>query len=140
MTLAPQPGRQLPLLNEMNRYFWQSGAEGTLQILRCGDCGRWIHPYAAACPKCRSAKVAPEPVSGRGVIVGYTVNHHPWQPDVPVPYVVALVELEEQSNVRLVTNVANCPVEAVHIGMAVEVCFEDHDDVQIPLFQPRSAA
>ncbi len=140
MSLAPQPGRQLPLLNEMNRYFWISGATGRLQVLRCGDCGTWIHPYAGLCPKCRSGKLAPEAVSGRGTVVGYTVNQHPWQPDVPVPYVVALVELEEQSNIRLLTNLPGCPIDAVHIGMAVEVCFEDHGDVYVPQFQPRSAA
>lgn len=140
MTRAPQPGRQLPLINEMNRYFWCSGASGQLHILRCGDCGTWVHPYAGLCPKCRTESLSPQPVSGRGTVVGYTVNHQPWLPNVPVPYAVALVELEEQSNIRLVTNILDCPLDEVRVGLPVEVCFEAHEELHIPLFRPRSAA
>jgi hypothetical protein len=35
------------------------------------------------------------------------------------------------------TNVVNCPAEDVHVGMPVRVVFEHHDDVWIPLFEPR---
>jgi uncharacterized OB-fold protein len=120
----------------MNSYFWRSGESGGLQILRCSDCGTWIHPFAGLCPKCRSAGLAPQPVSGRGKVAGYTVNHQPWYPDVPTPYVIALVELEEQANIRLVTNMPTCPIEAVRIGLPVEVYFEQHEDVYVPLFRP----
>lgn len=128
--------RPLPVLNEMNGYFWTSGADGRLRILRCQDCGEYIHPYAALCPKCRSEKLEPEPVSGRGRLVSFTINHQPWFPHVPVPYVIGLVELEEQSDIRLVTNLADCAVEDVSHDMPVEVCFEAHGDIFIPLFRP----
>lgn len=134
------PPRQLPNLNPMNAYFWQSGRTGRLEILRCADCRTWIHPFAGACPKCRSEALKPEPVSGRGEVVSYTINHHPWLANVPVPYAVAMVTLEEQDNIRLVTNVMNCPLEDVRIGLPVEVLFEQHEDVWVPLFQPRGAA
>jgi uncharacterized OB-fold protein len=124
----------------MNSYFWRSGEAGRLQILRCSDCRTWIHPYAGLCPKCRSQALAPQPVSGRGTVVGFTVNFQPWFPNLPTPYVIALVELEEQSNIRLVTNLMTCPVEDVRIGLPVEVYFEPHEDVFIPLFRPRPAA
>ena len=78
----------------------------------------------------------PQPVSGRGVVVGFTVNHQPWFPHVPVPYVVAVVTLEEQDNVYLVTNIVNCPVDAVRIGMSVKVLFEEQGSLFIPLFEP----
>ena len=130
------PPRQLPFLTEMNRYFWTSGATGRLEILRCGDCGTWIHPYAGVCPKCRSQNLAPQPVSGRGTVRSFTINHQPWLRTVPVPYSVALVELEEQSNIRLVSNVMDCALEDVRIGLPVEVYFEQHEDVHVPLFRP----
>jgi len=41
---------------------------------------------------------------GRGVVVGLTVNYRPWVKGVEVPYLVALVELEEQSDLCLMTN------------------------------------
>jgi uncharacterized protein len=134
-TSAPAVQRPLPLPTEMNAYFWQGGADGRLHILRCQACGTWIHPYAARCPNCRSADVAPEPVSGRGAVIGFTVNHQPWIPDVPVPYVVALVELEEQANLRLMTNLPLIPIEAVRVGLAVKVYFEPHGDIYVPLFE-----
>jgi len=130
------PARPLPVINEMNRHFWQGGADGRLQILHCQDCGTWIHPYAGLCPRCRSASLRPDPVSGRGTVVGFTVNHQPWFPHVPVPYVIALVELEEQADIRLVTNLPTVPIDAVRIGLPVEVYFEQQQDVHIPLFRP----
>ena len=129
------PARPLPPLNEMNRYFWCGGSDGILRILRCNACGNFIHPYAARCDRCRSPDLAPHPVSGRGKVVGFTVNMQPWYPDVPTPYVIALVELEEQSNIRLVTNLPTCPIEAVRIGLAVKVYFEQHGEIAIPLFE-----
>jgi len=135
-----EPKRPLPVVNELNAYFWRGGEDGQLHILRCEACGFWIHPYAGRCPKCRSDKVSPQPVSGRGVVAGFTVNHHPWQADVPVPYVVALVALEEQANVRLMTNMPRTPIEAVRIGLPVTVYFEQQDGVYVPMFEAASGS
>jgi uncharacterized OB-fold protein len=54
-----------------------------------------------------------------------------------VPYVFAAVELEEQPQLYVFTNIVNSPVEDVGIGMPVEVVFEPHEDVHLPMFQPR---
>ena len=51
----------------------------------------------------------------------------------------AIVELDEQSGLRLMTNVVGCAAEAVHIGMRVRVVFEEYEDVWIPLFEPVEA-
>lgn len=139
MSLVDVTQRPLPALNEMNGYFWTGGRDGKLRILRCQACGCYIHPYAALCPRCRSEAIAPEAVSGRGVVIAFTVNHQPWFPNVPVPYVVALVELEEQSNIRLVTNLPTMPATDVRAGLPVEVFFEEHGEVFVPLFRPRGA-
>ena len=48
----------------------------------------------------------------------WTVNHHRFHPDVPTPYVIAIVDLSGQ---RVVGNVVDCDPEDVHIGMAVDV-------------------
>jgi uncharacterized OB-fold protein len=129
------PARILPAITEMNQHFWQGGADGRLHILRCEACATWIHPYAARCPKCRSAAISAQAVSGRGTVVGFTVNHQPWLPGVPVPYVVALVELEEQADIRLMTNMPRTLIEDVRIGLPVKVFFETHGDIHLPLFE-----
>lgn len=127
--------RALPAINEMNRYFWCGGESGQLHILRCSACETYIHPYTARCPACRSADVAPKAVSGRGRILSFTVNHQQWIPQAPPPYVVAIVELDEQSNLRLMTNMPRTPIEDVHHGMRVRVYFEHYGEIFLPLFE-----
>lgn len=134
--MSAASARAMPAITEMNAHFWKGGADGQLHLLRCGACQYWIHPYAARCPACRSDKIAPEPVSGRATVAGFSVNHQMWQPDVPVPYVVAIVELEERADLRLMTNLPRIPIEEVRIGLPVKVYFEpQHDGVFVPLFE-----
>jgi uncharacterized OB-fold protein len=132
--MAAQQRRAFPAITAVNQHFWCGGADGQLHILRCAN-RHWIHPYAARCPTCGSAEIAPQPVSGLGTVAGFTVNHQPWLPDVPVPYVVAVVELAERHDLRLMTNMPRTPIEDVHVGMPVKVFFEQHGDVFLPLFE-----
>ena len=127
--------RPLPAINEMNGYFWQGGVDGRLHIMRCGGCSVYFHPYQSQCSQCHSSDVSPQPVSGRATILSVTINYQPWFPHVPVPYVVALVELQERGPVRLVTNIFDVPVDAVSPGAPVQVYFEQHGEVFVPLFR-----
>ena len=52
---------------------------------------------------------------------------------------VAIVEIDEQPSVRLMTNIVGCAPDDVRIGMPVQVTFEHNDDVWLPLFRPRQA-
>lgn len=131
----PGYGRVLPVITEANQHFWCGGKDGRLHILRCGACGLWIHPYAARCRHCRSAELAPEAVSGRANVVGFTINHQAWIPGVEVPYAVAIVELEEQSDLRLMTNLPRTPIEEVRVGLPVKVFFEEIGRVFLPQFE-----
>ncbi|GFG84058.1 hypothetical protein MALGJ_07340 [Mycolicibacter algericus] len=104
----------------------------------------FFHPPGPACWRCRSTDVAPEPVSGRATVAAYTVNRQNWIPGFEPPYVVAIVELNDEPDIRLITNVVGVPMEDVRVGMPVEVFFEDwtalpgNDDsrIWIPLFRP----
>jgi acetyl-CoA acetyltransferase len=78
-------------------------------------------------------------VSGRGTVVGFTVNQHQWLPGFEPPYVVANVALAEDAGVHLTTNVVGCAPDDVHVGQEVQVRFEQHEDVWIPLFEPTGA-
>lgn len=130
------PSRILPTVTDLNRHFWTGGAEGRLLILRCGSCGFWVHPPEQACPRCAATDLAPRPVSGRGKVFTFTVNRHAFNPTVPLPYVIAIVELEEQTDLRFTTNVVNCAPEAVSVGLPVRVLFEEHGEVFVPVFEP----
>jgi uncharacterized OB-fold protein len=82
-----------------------------------------------------SADILDAVVSGRGTIESFTINHHRWLPGLKVPYVIALVSLAEQEDIRLMTNIVDCAPEDVSIGATVRVVFEQHEEVFLPLFQ-----
>ena len=137
MTTTPRPDfRILPRISDANEFFWTSGADGHLRFLRCGACGYWIHPPGPICPVCHSKALAPEAVAGTAVLHTYTVNRQAWLPGFDPPYVVAIVELPEQEGLRLTTNLVNCALDDVRIGMLVRVVFEQWEDVWLPLFEP----
>jgi len=128
----------IPLITEDNEAFWTGGRDGRLLIVRCQECGNYSHPPAPRCSVCFSANVAPLPVSGRGRVYSFTINRQQWSPELEVPYVLAVVELEEQPELRIFTNIVGCPVDRVTIGMPVTVEFVERGSVFLPVFRPVS--
>lgn len=132
---APPAERKLPLLEPETAFYWTAGAEGRLLVQRCTRCNVWQHPPLPRCAKCGSEDVAPQPVSGKGRVASYTINHERWVPGLEVPFVFGAIELEEQAELYVFTNVL-APVDAVRVGMPVDVEFEQHEDVWLPMFRP----
>lgn len=132
------PARTLPVVDRDSRDYWTGGADGELRIYRCRDCRYYVHPPVRFCPRCESRNVAAEAVSGRGIVASFTVNHKRWVPGLPERYVLALVSIVEQEDVRLVANIVNCDPDAVAMDMAVRVLFEEHEDLWIPFFEPEA--
>jgi uncharacterized OB-fold protein len=89
-----------------------------LRITRCPSCRRWVFPLSATCSDCGGSTVY-EATSGKGTVFTHTTNAHPYNPAVPVPYNISIVELVEQEGLRFTTNVVDCPPEEVHVGMPV---------------------
>jgi uncharacterized OB-fold protein len=130
------PRRHLPRLTDENTFFWQAGESGKLHFIRCNACGFYVHPPVPICPLCKSREVAPCAVSGKATVVSYTINHQIWERGLEAPYVIAIVEIAEQRDLRLTTNIVNCSRGDVKIGMAVRVLFDKREDVWLPLFEP----
>lgn len=130
----------LPPLTDTNRAFWTGGASGQLLIERCRACRRWVHPPTAKpCTAC-GGELTPEAASGTGTIFAFTVNHQRFHPAVEPPYVIAIVVLDEQDDLRITTNIVNADSDALQIGTRVRVVFEPNGEplgsVHVPLFQP----
>ena len=126
----------IPEINSDNEAFWTGGREGRLMLTQCRDCGYRTHPPSPRCPSCFSDSVGPSAVSGRGRVYTFTINRQEWSPGLEVPYVIAVVELEEQQGLRLLTNIVGCPVEAVAVEMPVEVKFVERGPAFLPVFRP----
>ncbi|MCY4272386.1 MAG: OB-fold domain-containing protein [bacterium] len=127
--------RPLPKLTPDNEFFWTSGADGVLRLQYCEECDRYLHPSAAICPQGAGVPTVRE-VSGRATVVGFTVNYQPWLQDMEIPYIIGLVAIEEDPMVRLTTLIVDADPADVAIGLPVEVRFEQHQDVWLPVFAP----
>ncbi len=143
MTDEDLPFRVMPAVTVDNEHFWRGGAEGELRFLRCDRCRYWVHPPAPICPECLGRDLSVEAVSGEAEVLTYTVNHQLWYPDLDPPYVVAIVSLPEQDDLRLTTNIVNCEPAEVDFGMSVRVTFMEYPDergnVWLPMFEPAVA-
>jgi uncharacterized OB-fold protein len=115
--------------------FLNGRSDRQLLIAHCESCRRLVHPPRDTCAKCGQI-LASTPVSGAGVVFTYTINHQQFHPDVPPPYVIALIELIEQPGLRLAANIVDCEPESVHIGMRVQARFEQRGQRFVPVFRP----
>ena len=132
-----RPGyRTLPAPSDASQAFWTGGEPGSCGSTAAHSCQRYFHPPVGVCFRCHSRDVGPEAVSGQATVAAVHHLRHPWFDEFPAPYVVAIVELDEDPETRLTTNIVDCPVEDVRIGMPVTVVFEHWDDVWIPVFRP----
>ena len=133
----------IPKPTALTQAFWDGANEHRLMIFRCQSCRFWLHPPRPICRNCRSWDVVPEPVSGRGEVYSYTVTSTPFHPYYAdkVPYVVAVVQLAEQTDLRLITNIVDCPSDQLRVGLPVEVTFREvTSDLTLPVFRPIEAA
>ncbi|MGD9793862.1 MAG: Zn-ribbon domain-containing OB-fold protein [Acidimicrobiia bacterium] len=135
--LRPQPSP-----NDTNRFYWDAAREHRLVLQKCRSCGLFQYPPDVACVHCQSQDAVPTQVSGRGTVYSYaTVDRlfHVGFTD-HLPYVVVLVELEEQPGLLMLTNLIDAGPDGAQVGMAVEVAFDDRGDVTIPQFRPARSA
>jgi uncharacterized OB-fold protein len=114
-----QPAAQQPKAIECTVLPVSTEATSQLLIEHCDNCAHWVHPAAGECRDCGGPLVA-RPVSGHGTVFTYTVNYHAFNPEIPTPYVIAIVELVEQNGLRVAANIVDCEPDSVACGMRVE--------------------
>lgn len=132
--------KPLPVISDFNRPFWEGTRQHEFRLQRCCSCDRLWAPNGPVCPHCFSEEYRWEPLSGHGRICSWVVFHKVYHPSFAgdAPYNVAFVELDEGP--RVIANVVGTPNAELHIGMPVEVVFEDiNEDISIPKFR-RAAA
>ena len=88
------------------------------------------------CPHCWSDDVELAAATGRARLYTWSVVHQNGAPfDERVPYVLAMVDLEEGP--RLMTVVADCPVEDLRADLELVIAFRDDEDgFVVPVFRP----
>ncbi len=116
--------------------FWEHAKRDELFLPFCEGCQKPFYYPRRWCPNCFSQNLSWRKMTGRGEVYSFSVIHQSPLPSYQqdVPYVLAIIELEEGP--RMMTNVLECNVDAVHVGMAVEVIFEVRGAMKIPQFRP----
>jgi uncharacterized OB-fold protein len=116
----PLPDLDDPLTSE----FFAGAARGELVIPRCDTCDRWVWYPEETCPGCGGTLTWTE-TSGRGRLFSWAVVHRPFLPAFAemVPFVTALVSLEEAPEVRIVTYVVDVEPAALEADLPLTVTF-----------------
>jgi len=129
-------GGPMPEVTPVNQPFWDGTAMGELRIRTCKACGERFRFVSDWCPTCWSTDLGWQLASGRGRIAAMTVvQMAPYESVAArVPYVLALVELEEGPT--MMSNVVDCDPLTVTVGMPVQVTFEQRGELQLPQFRP----
>ncbi len=134
------PDLPLPRPTEEAQPFYDALKEHRLVIQCCPSCGALQHPPRAMCGGCRSMVFRWSEMSGKGCVYSYVVTHQAVHPALVgyTPLATVVVELAEGPHVT--SNLVDVPPEAVAIGMAVEVVFEEAAaGVVLPLFRRSTA-
>jgi uncharacterized OB-fold protein len=128
-----------PVPDDDSLGFWRAMERGQLEVCRCQQCRRWLHPPLERCPRCWS-ETAFEQVAGTGLVHAFIVVHQPAIPGYrdQLPYTVALVELDEQSGLRLPGRVVGIDPAGVTVGLrvAAEIVDLPGGDYKVAVFRP----
>ncbi|MDO8733277.1 MAG: OB-fold domain-containing protein [Actinomycetota bacterium] len=129
----------LPLPNELTKPFWEGAAKGQLVIQRCNACGHLQHAPEPVCSACLSFDLGSAAVSGTGTVYTFciaTQAFHPYFED-KLPFVIAVVELDDQPGLKMITNIVDVDPDSVRVGDRVGVTFNLlGEGFMLPVFRP----
>jgi uncharacterized protein len=132
------PGvKPVPVPTKETQPYWDGCKQHELRVQKCAACGHHQFYPRLYCTTCMSDRVEWVKTSGRAKILSYTIIYRPVTQAFAgnVPYVVALVTLDEGP--QMMTNIVGCEPEKVHIGMPVQVTFDDWtEEISVPKFKP----
>ena len=129
--------KPLPVEIEETKPYWDGCQREKLIIQRCRMCGKYQTHYRGFCAHCWTGEIEDVEASGRGTLWSYSAVYRNRSPGFSeeVPYVVAVVELEE--GLKLPSNIINCDLKEVSVGMPVKLTFvRASERFNIPMFKP----
>lgn len=131
------PTRPLPKTNEYDTgEFWAGTKNKEFRYQQCKETGEVIFYPRRHSTASTSGELEWKVASGNATVYSYSVvrqSYHPFFRNL-VPYVVAWIDLEEGP--RILSNVTDVAPEDVEIGMKLQLHWEEHEELCIPLFKP----
>lgn len=120
--------------------FWQGAKEHRLLVARCAQCGALRMPPGPCCERCKSEPLDWFAVPGTGRVHTFTVTRRAFHSALgdALPYVLGVVELDDAEGARLISTIVEVDPASVHVGLPVEVVWDDvTDEVTLPRFRGR---
>jgi len=122
MTEVKAEKKQVPLRPGLFKIPEGLGAKPYLVASRCRNCGEHFVPTRLICLNCGKQETEEVALGGRGKLSTYTIVRQQVPGAlVPVPYVLAIITMDEGCQVYTVVTEE---FESLHIGMDMEVYFE----------------
>jgi uncharacterized OB-fold protein len=136
----PHPDTAWPL----TQLFWEGAASDRLVLPRCRSCHRLCWYPEPSCPRCDGALVW-EAVTGDASLYSWVEVRHPFLAAFAssVPYVPAIVTLDEDPTIRIVTRLIDVNARTLDFDMALAVTFGQltfdgiDGSTPAPFFTPR---
>ncbi len=132
----PEYTKPIPAITPEMRPFYDAAKRHELVVQRCSGCGAHRFPAREICANCLSRESSWVKVTGKGEVFTFNVMHQVYHPGFAseVPYAVIAVKLAEGA--RMNSNLVGVKPHDIHIGMPVEVVFEDiTENVTLPKFR-----
>jgi len=131
--------KPLPAVDETSAGYWEATARGELALPRCSVCRQFTIPPTIVCPACGTTEpnFTYVPVDGDGTVRSWTLVRDAFLPGFAddLPYVLVDVELDAQSQLRMIGRFTDGPDSPIRIGDRVTVTFDTiADGVAVPSF------
>ena len=137
--MTQQYNKPIPVPQGESDEYWNKAKEGELWLRSCNDCGgAYFYPRDIS-PCCFSRDTTWVQASGNATLYTYAIVHRAPHPGFvgDVPFVPAIVELEEGPRMPTSIVIDEPTQENLQIGMALKVVFEDiTDSIALPKFAP----
>jgi len=112
--------------------WFTTGHDPRLVGSRCTTCGTYAFPpqtFSCPNPRCDSTTLEEAPLSRRGRVWSFAVNHYAAPPPAPSPdpfepYAVAAVELDEERMVVLGRVADGADLDGLRVGQQMEIAVE----------------
>lgn len=134
--LQPQPiGIPVGVPSPVTQAYWNACREGQLVFQRCDDCGLILERPSTVCGGCFGRSLTWTPSAGRGALYSWTVVWRPQHPRFEVPYVPAIVAMDE--GWYHIAAVVGCEPEELTAGMRLAVEFHPaSEEIALPYYRP----
>jgi len=116
--------RLLPNPDRDSQAWWDALARHEFVLQRCDACAAWRWPPREICNRCGSFEYTWTPVSGKGTIASWVVNHRAFLAGFELPYAVVNVRLAEQDDCKLIGSFRG-PIPSLRGGLPVRAVFDD---------------